>query len=207
MSLYYNRSIEEECTTNENGKYKNDYVYVAYLPASEAILDPTQPHRVRDKGHNGKTLQDFTNHLMAREANLTEAEVCVLRLYTGQFFEPWNYALRYYDKDPTLFESWQTCISVLFSAVLKLSHLSKKGTVYRGVNESKKKLNAKFYNTYGDDFAGGVELAFMSTSHDENVALEYAKKGGVSNSEWSIFVMSFDMASRGAVLQLSLIHI
>ena len=226
-----NRSIEEECTSNENGKYLSEFMYVAYQAASEAVPDPSQPQRVRDKGHNGMTLSDFTNHQKAKEANLTPAEVAVCRLYTGPLYAPWNYALRYYYKDPHLFESWQTCISVLYGAVLKLSYLSKKGTVYRGVNESKLRLHEKFWKPHADDFSGGVELAFMSTSLDEKVAVEYAKKGsssGISNesssgsgsgssicssnnssssssssssSESSVFVIQFDMASRGASLQ------
>ena len=193
-----NRSIEEECTTNENGKYKSDFMYVVHHTACESILDPSRPHRIRDEGHSGMTLNDFTNHPKAKEANLTPAEVAVCRLYTGPLYKPWNYALRFYDEYPHLFESWQTCISVLYGAVLKLSYLSKKGTVYRGVNESKLKLHENFWKPCGDDFSGGVELAFMSTSTDENIAVEYAKNG--SSSDCLVFVIKFDKASRAASL-------
>lgn len=201
------RSIEEECYINENGKYKEEYTYITKEKAIEVILDPNQPHRIRDKDHNGMTLNDFINHPIAIEAKLTEAEVAVCRLYTGSLYIPWNYALRYYEDDPTYFHSWQTCISVLYNAVLKLSYLSKKGTVYRGINESKLKLNEKFWKPNGDEFSGGVEYGFMSTSLHESIAIEYARKGNNSefskgnNSECSIFVIQFDMASRGASLQ------
>ena len=48
------------------------------------------------------------------------------------------------------------------------------------VNESKFKINESFYKAKGDNFAGGVELAFMSTSTDEKVAIEYARRGSDS---------------------------
>jgi len=190
------RSMEEEAVTNDNGKWKDAYKYVVYQPAFEAILDPSQPHRIRDKGNTGKRLDDFVNHLLAKDAELTQAEVAALRMYTGPFYIPWNYALRFSDKDPTLLESWQTCISVLYSAVLKLSHESNKCIVYRGVNESKMKIHESFYNATGDYFAGGTELAFMSTTTDEAVALEYAQRG--STTDCTIFKIPPDMASRGA---------
>ena len=193
------RSMEEECTANDDGKWKKDYMYVVYQPAYEAVLDPSQPHRVRDQGHGGKTLHDFVNSFIAMEAKLSQAEVAALRMYTGPFYIPWNSALRLNHLNPTLLHNWQTCISVLVSAVLKLQYLSKKGTVYRGVNESKAKIHDRFYKETGDDFAGGVELAFMSTSTDENVALEYARRG--STTDCTIFTIPFNMTTRGATVQ------
>ena len=216
--------MEDECTLNDNGKWKEHYIYVVYQNAYAYAPDSSQPHRIRDYGNDGKSLSDFANHLMAKEADLTIAEgfykyyyhyyyyhhhhhhhyhyhykVAALRMYTGPFYVPWNAALRLYDSDPTLLEQWQTCISVLYNAILKLSHLSKRGIVYRGyvyiiiinniiiiiisinrVNESKLKIHEAFYKAKGDNFAGGVELAFMSTSTDEKIALEYARRGGSS---------------------------
>ena len=137
---------------------------------------------------------------MAKDAELTQAEVAALRMYTGPFYIPWNTALRTYDKDPNLLHSWQTCITVLYSAVLKLSHESSKSIVYRGVNESKLKIHENFYNSQGDKFAGGTELAFMSTTTDEKVALEYASRGSLTDC--TIFKIPFDMASRGASVNL-----
>jgi len=75
-------------------------------------------------------------------------------MYTGPFYIPWNTSIRLFDKDPTLLESWQTCVSVLYRAVLKLSHESSKSIVYRGVNESKMKIHESFYNSTGSSFAG-----------------------------------------------------
>ena len=193
------RSMEDECTINDDGKWKQHYMYVVYQSASELMIDETQPHRIRDQGHNGMTLNDFCNHFIAKEAELTQAEVASIRMYTGPFYIPWNTALRNADKNPSLLHSWQTCISVLYNAILKLSYLSQRGTVYRGVNESKLKINEKFYKQDGDGFAGGVELAFMSTTTDKNVAIEYARRG--STIDCTIFEITLDMASRGAAVK------
>jgi len=195
---YLDRSIEEECCENEGGKWKSHYDYVVKEAAFELVEDPNNPHRVRDKGHAGMTLESFMNHEMAVEAKLTSAEVAVLRLYTGPIYVPWNTALRRYKTDPTLISTWSTCISVLYSAIFKLSYLSKKGTVYRGVNESSWKLPDHFVDSTNDnDFASGVELAFMSTSLDMAVAGEYARRG-TDPSSCTIFEIKFDAASRGA---------
>ena len=198
-SLY--RSMEEECYSNDNGKWKKHYDYIVYQPAFEWVEDPFTPHRVRDKGHNGWTLDTFMNHDIAREAQLSSAEVAALRLYTGPFYAPWNTALRNSRSDLSSIEQWGTCISVLYSAIFKLSFLSKKATVYRGVNESRYKLPISFTDQQsGKEFAGGVELAFMSTSTDINVAAEYARRG-TNPSNCSIFEIPFDAGSRGANVQ------
>ena len=48
------------------------------------------------------------------------------------------------------------------------------------------------------EFAGGVELAFMSTTKSAAVALDYS---GGSAIQGSIMVIDFDMNSRGAAIQ------
>ena len=198
-SLY--RSMEEECYSNDDGKWKNHFDYIINQPAFEWIEDPFTPHRVRDKGHNGWTLDTFVNHDIARKARLSSAEVAALRLYTGPLYAPWNTALRNSKADLSSLELWGTCISVLYSAIFKLSFLSEKATVYRGVNESRFKLPDSFTDHQsGKEFAGGVELAFMSTSTDINVAAEYAKRG-TDPSNCSIFEIPFDAGSRGANVQ------
>ena len=93
------------------------------------------------------------------KAKLTSAEVAAARLYTGPSYEPINAALRTKNVGP-----WATTIALLYSAVLKLSELSKPARVYRGVKEDKMVLPNSFLNAAADEFAGGVELAFMSTT-------------------------------------------
>ena len=129
--------------------------------AVETVLDSSNPLRVRDQGHGGMTLKDFENSEIARQASLTQAEVATLRLYTGPLFEPWNKALRDYKKDQSLFQSWQTCISVLYNAVVSLSYLSKPAKVYRGVNESIRQLPRSFYDISSNDFAGIIITIVM----------------------------------------------
>ena len=198
-SLY--RSMEEECYLNDDGKWMKHFDYIVNQPAFEWVEDPFTPHRVRDKGHNGWTLDTFVNLDIARKAQLSSAEVAALRLYTGPLYAPWNNALRNSKADLSSLEQWGTCISVLYSAIFKLSFLSKKTTVYRGINESRFKLPNSFTDHQSrKEFAGGVELAFMSTSTDINVAAEYAKRG-TDPSNCSIFEIPFDAGSRGANVQ------
>ena len=80
--------------------------------------------------------------------------------------------------------------------MLKLSFLSKPARVYRGVKEDTMQLPDDFLDAPPGKFAGGTELAFMSTTTDPEVAVTYSGKG-----PGSIFIMDFDGASRGASLQ------
>jgi len=197
---YLYRSVEEECHTNDGGKWKEHYDYIVYCPAQENVLDPKQPHRIRDQGHAGKTLDTFCNHDKAKRAKLIQAEVAVLRMYTGPFYVPWNNALRSFDDDPELLQLWGTCISLLYSAIFKLSYLSEPATVYRGVNESRAKLPDSFVQAQGaTDFAGGVEMGFTSTSTDINVAVEYANRG--DKNYRTVMEIPFDGATRAADVQ------
>jgi hypothetical protein len=190
------KSMECECITTEKGIWAKAYTYVT---KEAAVEREDGPHRVRDLGHGGLKLDDFCRHEKAVEAKLTVAEVAALRMYTGPMYEPWNRALRMYATDPSQLADWATCISVLYSAIFKLSFLSKKATVYRGVNETAVKLPESFLDASSDAFAGGVELAFMSTTTDPRVAIEYAMRGAEACG--TLFEIQFDAASRGADVQ------
>jgi hypothetical protein len=145
-------------------------------------------------------LADFQDHAIAKLANLSHAEVAALRMYTGPFYRVWNNVLRVYNKDATLLTEWRTCISILYNAIVKLSYTSKKTSVYRGINETDFRIPDSFINASSDtEFAGGVELAFMSTSTDINVAVEYALNGKTKKA--TVFEITFDAASRGAPVQ------
>ena len=174
------RSMSEECLGNDGGKWREEFLYVTEEAAFEKVLDASQPHRVRDKGHAGMRLADFCRQPEAVQAGLTEAEVAALRMYTGPMYVPFNGALRGYNeaKPETVayLRSWGTTISVLYAAVLKLSTLTTAalGVLLRGVNESVRRLPESFVKPGADGYAGGVELAFMSTTTDEAVAVESA---------------------------------
>ena len=146
--------------------------------------------QVRDKGHGEMTLEHFWKLPKSQEAGLTMVEVLGLRLYTGPVFNPLNTALR-----RRQVSDWATTISCIYSAVLKLSFLSKPMRVYRGVKETERELPAEMLTIKEGSFAGGVERAFMSTTKNPKVALDYS--GGVA-AKGSVFAIDFDMSSRGA---------
>jgi hypothetical protein len=146
-------SIEEECTLNDGGKWAEEYYYVTTMRSVETPIP--EKNVVRDKGHQGFTLEQYCEMDAAKDANLNEADVVVLRLYTGPLFRPWNKALR--DKEGL--EQWATCIAVLYSAVIKLMKNAPPTTVYRGLDESNGwELPPAFLYPKKGEFAGGVEL-------------------------------------------------
>ena len=144
------RSMEEEARTNDSGRWWEEYVYVVERKAVEDVdlastakfagkVSLTGEQIVRDRGHAGMRLQDFHNCLEAREAELTEAEVAAIRLYTGPLYAPLNTALRKLE-----IASWATTIACCYSGVLKLSLRSAPMRVYRGVREESMGLPPHF---------------------------------------------------------------
>lgn len=189
------RSIREELRTNCGGEYLRDFEYV--LGTAEERVDSidtgeSKTARVRDRGRTGWTVETFMQLPAVRLAKLTQAEMILCRLYTGSLFKPLNAALRTGDG----IDDWATCIAVLYEAVMKLSLSNEfKGTLYRGIDERRLTLPSSFLNSGSAGFAGGVEPAFMSSTQDEAIALEYS--GGV-RAKGSIFHINCDLASRGA---------
>ena len=166
----------------------------ALLSRVRCLLPPPQTSTrgrtiVRDDGHAGMRLEDFARLEKAIDAELTIPEVAALRLYTGPAYAPINSSLRARGGS-----EWRTTISLLYSGVLKLSTLSAPARVYRGVREVETVLPPSFLD---GAFAGGVELAFMSTTLDPCVAIDYS---GGAFTAGSLFVIDFDMASRGAAI-------
>ena len=197
------RSMEEEARENEGGKWWPEYEYVVQRPAEEDVDLPstngtkgktsTSQHViVRDQGHAGMRLADFCEHPTAVEAKLTAAEVAALRLYTGPMYKPINNALRKKE-----IGDWATTIACCYLGVLKLSLLQKESRrVYRGVKETPELgLPPEFLE---GTFAGGVELAFMSTTTSPAVALDYS--GGAA-TQATILAFEFKATTRGASVQ------
>ena len=169
----------------------------------QAIHVSLRPIRRRDLPHDGLTLDDFCERCVrahvttcvsiciptsmpicmptcldaysrredALKARLTRAEVAAIRLYTGPSFVAINGALRSRETQP-----WATTIACCYSGVLKLSMLSKPSRVYRGVREVERRLPDAFLDVSAG-FAGGVELAFTSTTRSPEVALQYSGEG------------------------------
>ena len=189
------RSVEEEFLNNDNGKWADEYNYIAYEAAVEKI-NPDNHNRTRDLGHAGMTINDFLADPIAKKANLTLAEVCVLRLYTGSLYKPFNDALREVESNLEKFRSWQTSIAVLYKAILKLSCVqSKERVVYRGAD---RKLKKEFFGIE-DDSRGGAEISFSSTSLDHKVAISYAFRG--DNPDITIFEIPLEGVATGADVQ------
>jgi hypothetical protein len=190
------RSMEEECRDNDNGHWYSEYQYIVHEVAFEQVSSYNSG-RIRDKGHGGMRVDDFTNHPIAKQCKLTQAEVVALRLYTGPMYKAFNNALRQVETDPSQLERWKTCISVLYSAVVSLSlNQTKKRVVYRGAD---KRLSEEFFNKPDDEVVGGTELAFVSTSLDYKVAISYASKD--RKKEFTIFEIPLDGISNGADVQ------
>ena len=199
------RSMAEEARANEGGRWWDEFRYVVERAAEEDVADLPSTNKfkgkysvsgeliVRDRGHAGMTLARFCEHEMAKDAELTPAEVAAIRLYSGPMFAPLNYALR-----TEQIADWATTIACCYSGVLKLSFKSQPARVYRGVKEDTMQLPPEFLNGEEGKFAGGVERAFTSTTKSAAVALDYSGGGETAGS---IFVIDFDMNSRGASIQ------
>ena len=144
------RSMQEEARFNEDGKWWEEFRYVAERAAEEDVdLPSTEKFKgmtsssghtiVRDRGHENMTLLSFCEHEMAKAAELSQAEVAAIRLYSSPMFEPINRALRNVE-----IKDWATTIGCCYSGVLKLSFLSRPARVYRGVREVDMQLPPEF---------------------------------------------------------------
>ena len=77
-----------------------------------------------------------------------------------------------YKKDGSDFP-FVTTLHVLNSTIIKLSRAQKARTVFRGTAGGR--LPEKFWAPNEDNIRGGVELAFMSTTLNREVAMHYAQ--------------------------------
>jgi hypothetical protein len=87
-------AIEEEVQELGNERLFEELDYILRHPAREKWF----PNGVRDKGRAGMRLHDFMQHEHAKIAELKEAEVVALRLYTSPVFEAINAPLRDHDR-------------------------------------------------------------------------------------------------------------
>jgi hypothetical protein len=121
------RSMEEDFKGSE---FEEDYNYVVYKKACDAPRSKkydTRKAMIRDKDHKGWTLEDFFARIPRLEkAKLTMAELAMLRLYSsiGHKFNPQMRKRQGVQK-------WATSISLLTSAIIKLSTQSDMQPMYR----------------------------------------------------------------------------
>ena len=104
------RSVLEEFEENESSRWLNELQYVTEQPSVEAY--PSTKGRApdakqiaaytRDLGHEGWTLNDYFDAQPAEgdghdqiSERLSRAEIVVLRMYTGPWFQSINFYLRY----------------------------------------------------------------------------------------------------------------
>eukprot|EP01036_Dinobryon_divergens_P039036 gene39036-51352_t len=138
------------------------------------IPSPSHPHR------SIQEVSTFLNHPYSIRAGLTRAEVVAIRLFSGPMYMKYNAVLRGFP--PTIVESLQgnrytTTIHSIVSGIIKLSQIAElplSRKVYRGLGGML--LPEKFWKE--DEFGcrGGVELGFMSTTTNRDVAVMYSGK-------------------------------
>ena len=93
------RSIEVECSTNDGGRWRKSYEYIVKQAAKpvhrpEDGVDTHGAKIIFDEGHDGWGLKKFHELANERGTSLSLVEVGVLRMYTADFYVPWNNALR-----------------------------------------------------------------------------------------------------------------
>jgi hypothetical protein len=84
------KAIEEEVSALGDRNVCEQLNYILGQPASEKLF----LNGLRDKGHAGMMLCNFVEHEHAKTAELQEAEVVALRLYTTSAFQEINKPLR-----------------------------------------------------------------------------------------------------------------
>jgi hypothetical protein len=83
-------AIKDEVTALGDSIVTEQLNYILLQPATEKMF----ANGLRDMGHTGMRLHDFMQHEHARVAELEEAEVVALRLYTTSAFQQINGPLR-----------------------------------------------------------------------------------------------------------------
>ena len=171
---------------------RREFLYVAHMEVGSL------PDRKADAAgaRYGWQLDDFVQHDSARAAGLLREEVLGLRLYTGPMYVAYNGVLRRNEKG-----RYVTTLHAINSGVVKLSRLQRTATVYRGVSGGV--LPASFFEPDEHGAIGGVEAAFMSTSTDRAVALEFASRRGADGQARPsmLFHIKMGMIDRGASVE------
>ena len=94
-----------------------------------------------------------------------------------------------------------TTIHVINSSVIKLSRAQKAEKVFRGTKGGR--LPDKFWSPNSDNIRGGIEMAFMSTTTNRAVAMNFASEGQVEKATKPsiVFEIQTGMVDRGAAVQ------
>ena len=187
---------EEVEKLKTNQKFSKYYAvvskYLNYI-LHEAASEEAYPNGIRDTGHAGMRLSDFAEHPFAKEAELDEAEVVALRLYTTPAFVAFNEPLR--NMEEGVEHPLPVLVTILAEALRKLRQIGANDmaavaemVLWRGMKNLKP----------SDDFKtrGGTELAPMSTTTDIKTAVEYS----LSSESLIFMIVTKNALQRGASL-------
>jgi hypothetical protein len=231
------RSIEEECCNNDGGKWRVEYDYVVndeadetgpegtngcWVFASNATLDVGGRRyakkknegwsKRRDLGHGGRKLNWFCAHPAAKAARLAEAEVALLRLYTGPLYVALNGALRASGHEgQELLKEWWTCITVLICACFKLSflrwyetphaHIIKLETKIKNIRSHAEEAAAAAAAEATEDCAAAVKQTAADTDVVALVAERDALKTETSSRQMLITLQNVQIVKLGGMDQ------
>jgi flagellar hook protein FlgE len=197
------KNAEEKAKKKE---VKNILHYIRNESASEKMYE----NGIRDFGRSGLKLEYFLNHKKAKQANLSEAEVVAMRLYTTFAYTFMNNPLR----DEDRYKRNEPCplpVTTTFAldGIKKMRKLYATMEVSSKSNEPNKKEQPQTEETVlwrgmrnlkiAREFmkSGGTELAFMSTTTDVNVAVRYS----LSPNSLLFKVVSSNFITMGAEVQ------
>eukprot|EP00960_Hanusia_phi_P050248 760095-Hanusia_phi.AAC.1 len=164
------------------------------LNPRSGVLYPGETAKAKADDYNKrtrKTISELKEEQMYKIAELSEEELIGLRLYTGPMYSLYNPTIREFlhqkmdDRKKQMplkrvgAMKYVTTIRMIASGIVKLSKFCKlpvERKVYRGLNAMT--LPEFFFWADKNGFKGAVEPAFMSTSLDKGVALNYLHRGG-----------------------------
>jgi len=186
------RAIEEEVTAAGTDEDRECLDYVLRQPAGSSALEFS--NGVRDLGRNGERLADFCNHPSAQKAQLTEAHVVALRLYTTACYKSLNGPLRQAAAakgQPLKAHPFAATVFFLADGIRKLRAVSATDQpdvmdLWRGMRD--------LQSTSDFERSGGSEVAPMSATSDPAVAVSY----GASKHSLLFKIRTDSFMNRGA---------
>jgi hypothetical protein len=168
-------------------------------------------------GRSITPLKQLESHPFYTQSGLTRSELIALRLFTGPMYMKYNAFLRHHPisststallpSPPAIYQSLKgnhycTTISLIVSGIIKLSRttpLPPSRRVYRGL--SGLRLPEKFWKPDSFGCCGGVELGFMSTTSNINIALMYSTSSQrATHRLGTIFEIDVGQIDRGAAI-------
>ncbi|KAK3271242.1 hypothetical protein CYMTET_20401 [Cymbomonas tetramitiformis] len=155
------------------------------------------PRRMAPLDNFLKVMETINAELAAAgHTTLLREEVIALRLYTGPMFAKYNPLLRQVLSGAEYTGNrYVNTIIAINSGILKLSKIQKAVKVFRGLSGGL--LPEEFWHPNAHGVKGGVEMAFMSTTTSEEVALQYADSSDERKAAF-VFEVQMGMVDRGA---------